>query len=158
MIFVRERCHAPGRQQDGTTDGVTEACAPKNSLHKDKMLLLLPALCINNSNGNHVHNVADTAAKLKNVYGFFHAQKHRANGFGCFHRLQKFVCNVSGIEVWKDKCVDTTIDEFTEGITIVQHLHVKCKVYLHFAIYYHTRKFVVHYFYSLSDAYCRGVV
>jgi hypothetical protein len=45
--YVRERCHAPGRQQDGTTDGVTEACAPKNNLyvHQDKMLLLLlPAL------------------------------------------------------------------------------------------------------------------
>lgn len=30
--YVRERCHAPGRQQDGTTDEVTEACAPKKNL------------------------------------------------------------------------------------------------------------------------------
>jgi hypothetical protein len=32
MIYVREWCHAPGRQQDGTTDEVTETCAPKNYL------------------------------------------------------------------------------------------------------------------------------
>ena len=32
MIFVRERCHAPGRQQDRNTDEVSEACAPKSYL------------------------------------------------------------------------------------------------------------------------------
>ncbi len=113
---------------------------------------------VNDGNGYHVDDVADAAAKLEYVDGFFHSEEYGSDGFGYFHGLEELVGNVAGIEVWEDEGVDATVDEFGEGVVVLEELHVEGKVGLHFAINDHTGEFVVKDLYGFSDFDGRRVV